>query len=52
MNLALVFGEQSNLPFYYRKLSGNIPDVVTLKTLLADLKALGYRQLKRCYGGM
>ena len=23
INLALVFGEQSNLPFYYRKLSGN-----------------------------
>ena len=45
INLALVFGEQSNLPFYYRKLSGNIPDVVTLKTLLADLKALGYNSL-------
>ena len=45
INLALVFGEQSNLPFYYRKLSGNIPDVVTLKTLLTDLKALGYNSL-------
>ena len=45
INLALVFGEQSNIPFYYRKLSGNIPDVVTLKTLLADLKALGYNSL-------
>ena len=24
INLALLFGEESNLPFYYRKLSGNI----------------------------
>lgn len=45
-NLALVFGEQSNLPFYYRKLAGNIPDVKTVKTLLADLDTLGLRKLK------
>ena len=45
INLALVFGQESNLPFYYRKLSGNIPDVVTLKTLLADLDALGFSKL-------
>lgn len=25
LNMALVFGETSNLPFYYRKLVGNIP---------------------------
>ena len=31
LNLALVFGETSNLPFYYRKLAGNIPDAKTLK---------------------
>ncbi|MFF2911969.1 transposase [Paenibacillus sp. NPDC057934] len=37
MNLALLFGEQSNLPFYYRKLPGNISDVQTLKNLLAKL---------------
>lgn len=37
INLALVFGEASNLPFYYRKLAGNIPDVKTVKNLLADL---------------
>jgi transposase len=35
INLALVLGEESNLPFYYRKLAGNIPDVKTLKNLLA-----------------
>lgn len=45
LNLALVFGQESNLPFYYRKLSGNIPDVVTLKTLLADLAVLGFNKL-------
>jgi len=45
LNLALVFGQESNLPFYYQKLSGNIPDVVTLKTLLADLAVLGFNKL-------
>ena len=45
-NLALVFGEQSNIPFYYRKLAGNIPDVKTVKVLLADLEALGLHKLK------
>ncbi|KJS28349.1 MAG: hypothetical protein VR64_24950 [Desulfatitalea sp. BRH_c12] len=27
INLSLLFGQQSRLPFYYRKLAGNIPDV-------------------------
>lgn len=30
INLALLFGEESGLLFYYRKLSGNIPDVKTV----------------------
>ena len=46
LNLALVFGEQSNLPFYYRKLAGNIPDVKTVKSLLADLSDLGLQKVK------
>ena len=46
MNLALVFGEQSGLPFYYRKLAGNIPDVKTLKTLLIDMEILGFEKVK------
>jgi transposase len=46
LNLALVFGEQSNLPFYYRKLAGNIPDVMTVKTLLSDLEILGFKKTK------
>ena len=46
LNLAIVFGENSNLPFYYRKLSGNIPDSKTLTHLLADLKQLNFNKLK------
>jgi len=46
LNLAIVFGENSNLPFYYRKLSGNIPDSKTLVHLLADLKQLDFAKLK------
>ena len=45
-NLALVFGEESNLPFYYRKLAGNIPDSKTLKHLLVDLDILGFKKVK------
>jgi len=41
INLAIVFGESSNLPFYYRKLSGNIPDGHTLTQLLRDLQQMG-----------
>lgn len=33
LNLLLVFGEESGLPFYYRKLAGNIPDSKTVKHL-------------------
>jgi hypothetical protein len=46
INLALLFGQQSRLPFYYRKLAGNIPDVKTLTKLLADMNTLGYRKIK------
>jgi len=46
LNLALVFGETSGLPFYYRKLAGNIPDVKTVKTLPAELDVLGYSKVK------
>lgn len=46
LNLALVFGEKSNLPFYYRKLAGNIPDSKTLKHLLADLDTFGFTKMK------
>ena len=46
INLALLFGQQSRLPFYYRKLAGNISDVKTLKKLLADMNTLGYEKFK------
>jgi len=46
INLALLFGQQSRLPFYYRKLAGHIPDVKTLQKLLADMNTLGYRKIK------
>jgi transposase len=42
----MLFGEESNLPFYYRKLAGNIPDVKTVRNLLADMDFLGYDKIK------
>lgn len=46
INLALLFGQESGLPFYYRKLAGNIADVKTVRKLLTDLKTLGYNNIK------
>jgi len=46
LNLALLFGEQSGLPFYYRKLPGNITDVTTVKQLVSELDILGYKKVK------
>jgi transposase len=46
INLAMLYGESSKLPFYYRKLAGNISDVKTVKHLLADMDALGFEKIK------
>lgn len=46
LNLLLVFGEKSGLPFYYRKLAGNIPDSKTVKHLLEELDILGFGKTK------
>lgn len=46
LNLLLVFGEKSGLPFYYRKFAGNIPDSKTVKHLLEDLDILGFGKSK------
>lgn len=46
INLALLFGEQSGLPFYYRKLPGNISDVSTIKQLVREFDILGYKKVK------
>jgi transposase len=44
--VALVFGQESKLPFYYRKLAGNIPDTKTVRHLLEELDVLGYSKVK------
>lgn len=46
LNLALVFGEESRLPFYYRVLAGNIPDAKTVMHLLNSLDTLGFSKVK------
>lgn len=46
INLLLVFGEKSGLPFYYRKLAGNIPDSKTVARLLQRLVTLGFDKSK------
>ena len=46
LNLAIVFGADSNLPFYYRKLAGNIPDSKTVRHLLGDLDQMGFAKVK------
>ncbi|WP_407272664.1 IS1634 family transposase [Radiobacillus sp. PE A8.2] len=46
INLALLFGEQSGLPFYYRKLPGNVSDVKTVKQLVKEFNVMGYKKVK------
>lgn len=46
LNLLLLFGEKSGLPFYYRKISGNIPDVATVRTLLEEFDLLKLGKVK------
>jgi len=41
INLALLFGQKSMLPVYYRELPGNISDVRTLRNLLDTFAKLG-----------
>lgn len=45
INLALLFGEESGLPFYYRKLPGNISDVKTVKQLMHEFDVMGYKKV-------
>ena len=44
VNLALLFGEQSLLPIYFRSLPGSIRDVSTLKTILQITEFLELKQ--------
>ena len=46
INLALLYGEESMLPVYYRKLPGNITDVKTIDNLLKDVDFLQIEKLK------
>jgi transposase len=46
INLALLYGEESMLPVYYRKLAGNITDVKTIENLIKDVDFLNLEKLK------
>jgi transposase len=46
INLALIFGETSQLPVYFRKLPGNISDVKTVSNMLADIDFLNLNKVK------
>ena len=46
INLALLFGENSRLPVYYRKLPGNITDEKTIRNLLADINFLNLEKVQ------
>ena len=46
VNLLLLFGEQSRLPFYYRKVAGNITDVKTVERLLDELDMYELKKTK------
>jgi len=41
INLAMLFGQKSRLPAYYRRMQGNITDVATLKTTMKAMDFLG-----------
>ena len=45
INLALLFGEKSGLPVYFRKLPGNITDVKTIQHLIKDMDFLEIEKL-------
>ena len=40
INIAMLFGQKSHLPAYYRRMPGNINDVVTLRTTIKSLEFL------------
>ena len=46
INLVVLYGEHSRLPFYYRKLPGNITDVMTIQNLIADMNWLDFKKVK------
>jgi transposase len=45
INLAMLFGQKSRLPAYYRRMQGNISDVATLQTTMKSLDFLGAKAM-------
>ncbi len=45
INVAMLFGQKSRLPAYYRRMQGNISDVATLRTTLKALNFLGAKKM-------
>ena len=45
INLAMLFGQRSGLPAYYRRLPGNISDTKTLQTTMRTLDFMGQTKL-------
>ena len=45
INLAMLYGQKSMTPAYYRRMPGNISDVATLKTTVKSLDFLGAERL-------
>jgi transposase len=46
INLALLFGEESGLPVFYKKLPGNITDVMTVGNMLEGIEFLDIKKVK------
>jgi transposase len=46
VNLAMIFGQRSELPGYYRRLPGNITDVKTVQVTMKALEFLGFKDNK------
>ena len=46
LNFALVYGEKSKLPFYYKRLPGNVPESKAVKNFLAELLEMGLTKVK------
>lgn len=42
INLLMLYGQESNLPYYYKILPGNITDVKTVTNLIKDLENLDF----------
>ena len=50
VNLALLYGEVSRLPVYFRKLTGNTADVSLIRNLMLDIDFLDMKKLSFVMG--